>query len=73
MIPEILLASQEEELFVMKFALPLHYNEWTDEWEDGWETCVISLRRPLLFLCHIYFCSVYQAISVLIFLEKSIW
>jgi hypothetical protein len=59
MTPERLLASQEEELFAMKLALPLHYNEWADEWKDGWEEIgVMSLRRPLLFLCNICFCSV---------------
>jgi hypothetical protein len=56
--PERLLASQEEELFAIKLALPLHYNEWTDEWKGGWETDVISLRRPLLLVRNICFCNV---------------
>jgi len=38
MTPERPLASQEEELFAMKLALPLHYSEWTDERENGRET-----------------------------------
>jgi hypothetical protein len=56
--PNRLLASQEEELFAIKFALPLYYNECKVEWEGGWETDVISLCRPLLFVRNRCFCNV---------------
>jgi len=73
MTPERPLASQEEEeLFAMKLALPLHYSEWTDERENGRET----MWSPCADLFSSYVIYVFAACSRLypcLFFSKRVY